>query len=174
MQPAGAPGARVSCCLETVAWRGWRGQWPFCCLSFFVCLVFWKGLPSPRRFLGSSPPPPSRALVWAFLLVPLAQPSLLETFLRLSPFPATCLLLPAGLRSLEQLLPTHPATLTPCRPSPFLCKFKEPDFLLLSFLRPTPVGGSSLLDCADAGRGGRPGLCAGAAEARVEAFPPSL
>lgn len=113
----------------------------FLLFECFCLFSFLEGTPQPPPLLGL-PPAPSRALVWAFLLVPLAQPSLLETFLRLSPFPATCLLLPAGLRSLEQLLPTQPATLTPCRPSPFLCKFKEPDFLLLSFLRPTPVGGS--------------------------------
>lgn len=73
--------------------EGWRGQWPFC-----------RDSSAPTAPLAL-PLPLSRGLVWAFLLGPLAQPSLLETFLSLSPFPATCLLLPAGLGSHQRLRP---------------------------------------------------------------------
>lgn len=96
-------------------------------MTFLLFDFFFFGRDSPASTVSLALPLPlTSVLVWAFLLVPLAQPSLLETFLRLSPFPATCLLLPAGPRSQEQLLPhTQPPRL-PSRQSSFLCKFKEP------------------------------------------------
>lgn len=119
----------------------------FLLFDFFI-LFFLKGSAQPPPLLWLLPSPLTRVLVWAFLLVPLAQPSFLETFLRLSTFPATSrsclLLLPAGLRRRMQLLPTphQPWTIS------FLSMQNEPHVPLLFPQMLTPVGRLLPVDAA--------------------------
>jgi hypothetical protein len=96
------------------------------------------------------PSPLTRALVWAFILAPFAQPSLLETFLRLSPFPATSRpsgLLPARLRSNTQIFP--PNTQSPGLP---VGDANLESYFFIFFQVSTPVGHSLPLDVAGSPR----------------------
>ena len=132
--------------------EGWRGQWPFC-----------RDSSTPTAPLAL-PLPLSRVPAWAFLLGPLARPSLLETFLRLSPFPATCLLLllPAGLGSHQRL---HPHTRPPGLPGGGLlfsyANLKSPTSSFFSSERPHLSLVPGLWIPRAPAAGGRLGRCGG-------------
>lgn len=141
-------GVKVFYHQKTVAWSGYRGQWPFCC--------FFKGLLSPHHFSGSFPPPhqsyclgiPPGPACPAF-----PSGNIPEAFAISCCFPLLLPPPPCWAEKPHAASPPRPITPSPSRQSPFsLCKCKEPSFLFLFFQMSIPVGHSLPLDPAGSHR----------------------